>query len=80
MTESRIGQLEYYSELDTSGSLRSYLFEWPTGFELGGLSYEVQEPATAADLRISPAADAQSPGAFGLTYYTADLGPQTVGR
>ncbi len=76
MPESRSGQLEYYSDMDFAGTIRSFLFEWPMGFELGGLSYEVQEPVTATDLRVNPAPVGESLGAFGLNYLTAELGPQ----
>ncbi|MFQ5923792.1 MAG: hypothetical protein ACE5M4_13200 [Anaerolineales bacterium] len=76
MPQSRIGQLEYYSDMDFSGTIRSYLFEWPQGFELGGMSYTVQEPVAATDLKVVPAPDGEGTGEFGLNYLTADMGPQ----
>ena len=78
MPESRAGQLEFYADMDFASDIRSYLFEWPQGYELGELSYEVQEPVAATDLRVNPAPEATAPGAFGLNYVTASLGPQTV--
>ncbi len=76
MPEARTGQIEFYSDMDFAGTSRSFLFEWPDGFELGGMSYEVQEPVSATDLRVNPAPDREGPGAFGLNYQTAELGPQ----
>ncbi len=73
---SHRGQIEYYAELDFAGTIRSYLFEWPSGFELGGMSYEVQEPFSATDLRIVPAPQVQRQGNFGLNYAFANMGPQ----
>ncbi|MFQ5923416.1 MAG: hypothetical protein ACE5M4_11285 [Anaerolineales bacterium] len=76
MPESRTGQLEYYSDMDFAGTIRSFLFEWPSGFELGGMSYEVQEPVAATDLIVSPAPDGEGRGDYGLNYLTAKLGLQ----
>ncbi|GMR09275.1 MAG: hypothetical protein BMS9Abin28_0093 [Anaerolineae bacterium] len=76
MPEARTGQIEFYSDMDFADTRRSFLFEWPDGFELGGMSYEVQEPVSATDLRVNPAPDREGPGAFGLNYLTGDLGPQ----
>ena len=78
LSNTRTGQLEYYSAIDFAGTIRSFLFEWPTGFELGGLSYEVQEPVGAADLVVSPAPDREVLGELGLNYLTAEMGPQVA--
>jgi hypothetical protein len=78
MPESRIGQLEYYSDMDFAGTIRSFLFDWPQGFELGGMSYKVQQPVAASKLRVVPAPDGEGPGEFGLTYLAAEMGPQSV--
>lgn len=78
MPETRTGQLEYYADIDFAGTIRSFLFEWPRGFELGGMSYEVQEPVAATDLKVVPAPDGEGPGDYGLNYVTAELGPQPV--
>lgn len=78
LLESRSGQLEYYSDMDFAGTTRSFLFEWPNGFEIGGMSYEVQQPVTATDLVVSPAPDGEGQGDYGLNYLTAEMGPQPV--
>jgi hypothetical protein len=76
MPESRSGQLEFYSDMDFAGTTRSFLFDWPTGFELGGLSYEVQEPVAATSLLVSPAPESEGVGDYGLNYLTAEMGAQ----
>ena len=73
------GQLEYYADLNTQGSQRSFQFEWPGTVELAGFSYEVQQPLGADELSVSPAPDQQASGPFGLDYARADLGPQSIG-
>lgn len=73
------GQLEYYADLNTQDRRRSYLFEWPGTVELGGFSYEVQQPVGAEELSVIPAPDEQSLGPFGLNYAYAELGPQLIG-
>ena len=78
MPETRSGQLEFYSDMDFAGTIRSFIFEWPAGFELGGLSYEVQEPVAATDMRVVPAPDAEGSGDYGLNYLSADLGPHSA--
>ena len=74
--ESRSGQLEYYADIDFAGTTRSFLFDWPSEYEIGGLSYQVQEPISATDLIVRPAADGVSRGDYGLNYLTAEMGPQ----
>lgn len=78
MPESRSGQLEFYSDMDFAGTTRSFLFDWPTGFELGGLSYEVQEPVAATGLIVSPAPEGEGLGDYGLNYLTAEMGAQSA--
>jgi hypothetical protein len=78
LPESRQGRLEFYADMDFTGTLRSFLFEWPSGFELAGMSYQVQEPVAAADLRVVPEPEAEGPGDYGLNYLTAELGPQSA--
>ena len=78
LPESRSGQLEYYSDMDFAGTTRSFLFDWPSEYELGGLSYQVQEPISATDLVVSPAPDGQGRGDYGLNYFTAEMGAQSV--
>lgn len=75
MEESRNGQLEYYADLAIEGQRRNYQFEWPGGVELGGLSYQVQQPAGASSLRVVPLPDREALGPEGLNHLFAQLGP-----
>lgn len=77
--EGGSGQLEYYAELDLQGQQRRFHFEWPGTVDLGGFSYEVQQPIGAQALSVVPAPDALGPGPLGLTYAAAELGPQPAG-
>ncbi len=77
--EGRSGQLEYYAELERQDQQRRFRFEWPGTVDLGGFSYEVQQPIGAQALSVVPAPDAIGPGALGLTYAAAELGPQPLG-
>jgi hypothetical protein len=74
MEQSRLGQLEYYSEINIQGAQRSFEFNWPGTVDLAGFSYEVQQPIGAIELTIEPAATSQGPGLFGLNYLSAELG------
>ncbi len=76
LNESRSGQLEYYAHMDIAGTTRSFLFDWPSEYELGSLSYQVQEPIGATDLIVRPAPDGVNQGDYGLNYLTAEMGPQ----
>jgi hypothetical protein len=70
-------QVEYYVDLETTGSQRQYTFTWPGGVELGALAYEVQQPFGVSDLGVTPPG-ASSVRPDGLTYIQADLGPQSA--
>jgi len=79
LEQSRTGQLEYYADLQIADDRRSFRFDWPGGIEIGTLAYEVQQPVTAAELTIVPAADRETSGPFGLTYHLAELGRRPAG-
>jgi len=79
MPASRSGQLEYYADIDFAGMTRSFLFDWPSKFELGGMSYEVQKPVGATGLVVSPPPDGEGLGDYGLNYLSAEMGPQPLG-
>jgi hypothetical protein len=68
-------QVEYYLDLESTGSQRQFTFTWPGGVELGALAYEVQQPFGVSDLVVTPSG-ASSVRQDGLTYIQADLGPQ----
>lgn len=68
-------QLEYYIDYELSDSDRKFVFEWPEGYPVENLSYEVQQPPTTSDVLLSPAPEQTITRDDGLSYYLADLGP-----
>jgi hypothetical protein len=78
LQQSRIGQVEYYAELQVVGDRRTYRFEWPGGLPIEQLAYDIQQPVAATDLQVTPSPDRQTSGAFGLTYHLAELGTRAA--
>jgi hypothetical protein len=77
-TDSLNAQLEYYAPLTVAGQGRHFTYTWPGGVTLGALAYSVQQPVGAADMQVTPTPAEARPGADGLMYYLAELGPQDV--
>jgi hypothetical protein len=71
---SLIAQLEYYMDYDLEGMRREFVFQWPEGFALESMSYEVQQPPDVSDLQVNPAPDEIVSKDDGLRYLQADLG------
>lgn len=71
---SLVAQLEFYMEYELSGDKRNIVFDWPEGFAVKSLSYEVQKPGAVEDLQVSPSPEDSFTGNDGLLYYQADLG------
>lgn len=69
-------RIEYYTELQISGTRRQIVFNWPGGLNIGQVTYEVQQPLGAAQVAITPPATRQVAGNDGLTYFFAELGPK----
>lgn len=78
MEQSRLGQLEYYAELNFDGAQRSFEFHWPGTVELASFAYEVQQPIGAQQLQVEPGDASQGAGPFGMNYLNAELGPVAV--
>lgn len=74
-SESLLGQIEYYADLQVQGDQRSFTFHWPGGLEISSMGYEVQQPVGSSALVVSPSPDREGSGAYGLTYAFAELGP-----
>jgi hypothetical protein len=69
-------QLEYYDPaLRVEGAARSFTYIWPGDYGVHDLTVEVQEPAQASTLSITPPLGSGKLGSDGLTYFEADLGP-----
>lgn len=79
--ESRVGQLEYYSDLEFAGSSRSFNVAWPGDVTVGSLTYEIQQPVGADGMQVDPAPQGQSIGQDGLLYLRGELsgaGPVSI--
>ena len=67
-------RLEYYTALPIEGDKRQFTFQWPGGLDVHGVVYEVQQPAGATSLTITPPQTGQQVNNDGLTYFFSDLG------
>jgi hypothetical protein len=74
-------QIEYYDPtLEKDGPSRHFEYTWPGDYAAQDFSVEVQQPATASQMRIEPGMVSSQQAADGLTYYQADIGPLPQGK
>jgi hypothetical protein len=74
-------QLEYYDPaLEKDGRQRQFGFRWPVDYPVQSLTLQVQQPADASGLQVSPGLGQGVESADGLVYYTAPLGALQAGR
>jgi hypothetical protein len=80
-TTNSVGfHVEYYDPaLLISGDARSYAFHWKSDAAIQAVTVRVQEPYGARNLTGQPALTSAGAGEYGLTYYTASLGPLAAG-
>ncbi len=71
-------QLEFYDSLEIEGTTRTYNFTWPGAFSTNAFAVEVQQPAGATALQVTPGGAVQV-GPDGLAYVRSSLGPQQAG-
>jgi hypothetical protein len=72
-------QLEYYDpSLKINGASRQFVYTWPGGYPITQLTMQVQQPANATNMQISPSLGAGAVGNDGLTYYSEDIGAITA--
>jgi hypothetical protein len=69
--------VEFYDTYTRTNQERTYTFRWPGGQDIGGFTYEVQQPLGVENLQITPKGEL-SQGPNGLTRHQADLGPLTA--
>ncbi len=72
-TDSLVIWVEFYTDLTIENDLRRFEFAWPGGMTVAQGSFEVQQPASAEDLQITPAPETQRVGDDGLLYFSAPL-------
>ena len=74
-------QLEYYDpELVIEDSSRHFEYVWPGDYAVSELVMQVQQPASATNMRISPSLGSGSTGNDNLTYYTQNIGAISSGQ
>lgn len=73
--------LEYYdSALEKRGNQRSFEFVWPGDYAVETLILQVQQPAGARDLELTPGLGEGVLAGDGLRYYTAEVGSLEAGE
>jgi hypothetical protein len=74
-------RIEYYDpELITDGAARHYSYIWAGDFAVNRFLVEVQQPAGATDMRISPSLGPGTTHDDNLVYYTQDIGAIPAGQ
>lgn len=74
-------QVEYYDpELTKDGNARHFVYTWPGDYAISQLTIQVQQPAGATDMLISPSLGAGVTGKDNLIYYTQDIGAISAGQ
>ncbi len=74
-------QIEYYDPgLTKDGNARHFEYTWPGDYAISQLTMQVQQPAGATDMRISPSLGSGAAGKDNLIYYTQDVGAITAGQ
>ena len=74
-------QIEYYDpNLMKEGITRSYEYSWPGDYRVDNFKIEVQQPADAQNMRISPSLGGGSEYSDGLVYYSSDIGSLPLGQ
>jgi hypothetical protein len=74
-------QIEYYDpELIKENDSRHFEYVWPGDYAVSELILQVQQPATATDMQISPSLGPGTTGNDNLTYYTQNIGAISAGQ
>ncbi len=72
---SPAAQLEYYDpNLFGDGAVRQYGYRWPGDYAVDRFRVQVQQPAQAQGMTISPSLGSPTVGRDGLLYFGADVG------
>lgn len=77
---NRFIHVEFYDPLKTESPARAYKYLWPGDFSAAQVTVQVQEPAGASEVSVSPALGAPVQQADGLLYRQGDLGPLELGK
>ncbi len=73
--------VEFYDPaLAWEGDERRYALEWVSEYDVGNLIWEVQQPAEASNLSLTPGESTLTVDAFGLPLYRISAGPVLAGE
>lgn len=76
-----VSQLEYYDpSLQIQGAEHRYAYLWPGDYEVKDLTIQVQQPAGATAMQITPPLGVGVLGSDGLLYFSRSLGPSPAGQ
>jgi hypothetical protein len=74
-------QIEYYDPgLKKTGETRHFDFAWPGGDAVDSFAVDVQQPAGASQMKITPGTATSRVGNDGLNYYHMNVGPLKSGQ
>lgn len=74
-------QLEYYDPgLQQEGSQKSYTYNWPGDYAVDKMLLQIQLPAGASNMQITPGPVTQVTGGDGMTYFTKEVGATSQGQ
>ncbi len=74
-------RIEYYDPgITTDGNARHYQYVWPGDYAVSQFLIEVQQPAGATDMSISPSLGPGTTRPDNLVYYTQDIGAIPAGQ
>jgi len=74
-------QIEYYDpSLVKDNSERHFEYRWPGDYAVQDFRIQVQQPAGASNMRISPSLGSGITKPDGLVYYSSEIGSLTLGQ
>jgi hypothetical protein len=74
-------QIEYYDPgITKDGALRNYTYQWQGDYAVGNMLIEIQQPADASEMAITPGPVEGGVDQAGLTYYTKEVGQVPAGQ
>lgn len=77
---NRFIHVEFYDPLKTESPARAYKYLWPGDFSAAQVTLQVQEPAGASEVSVSPDLGAPVQQSDGLLYRQGDLGALELGK
>ena len=73
-------RIEYYDQLNISGSNRHYVYQWPGDYPTNSLSVIFQQPVDSSNLVIVPTPTGSTTDSNSLVYYEVDFQSVSAGQ